>query len=95
MKALLLKLSRLVVGAMLLLGGGANASAQGGASFYKGKTVFIYIGFAPGGSYDYFGRVVARYLGRHLPGNPTVVAAINARSGQLHGGQFSFHPRTA
>ena len=42
--------------------------------FYKGKTVSIYIGFSPGGTYDLFGRLVARHIGKHIPGNPTIVA---------------------
>ena len=61
-------------GATLLLGVSAAASASAQDALYKGKTVSIYIGFAAGGSYDYFGRLVARHLGKHLPGNPTVIA---------------------
>jgi tripartite-type tricarboxylate transporter receptor subunit TctC len=38
-----------------------------------GKTVQMLIGFGPGGGYDLWGRVVARHIGKHLPGNPTVV----------------------
>ncbi len=48
----------------------AQAPAEG---FYKGKTVSVYIGFSPGGTYDYFGRLVARHIGKHIPGNPTVI----------------------
>lgn len=51
----------------------APHAAEPDASF-RGQTVHLYIGFAPGGSYDYFGRLVARHIGRHLPGNPTVIA---------------------
>jgi tripartite-type tricarboxylate transporter receptor subunit TctC len=40
--------------------------------FYKGKTIKLYIGSGPGGGYDLFGRLVARHIGGHLPGNPTV-----------------------
>ena len=43
------------------------------ADFYAGKTVSLYIGFAPGGTYDLFGRVVSQHLGKKLPGNPTIV----------------------
>jgi len=43
------------------------------ADFYAGKTVNLYIGFAPGGTYDLFGRVVSHHLGKKLPGSPTVV----------------------
>ena len=52
----------------------AGAMAQQGADFFKGRTVSVYIGFSPGGTYDYFGRLVARHLGKHIPGNPTVIA---------------------
>ena len=38
-----------------------------------GKTVSMIIGFGPGGGYDLWGRVVARNIGRHLPGKPNVV----------------------
>ncbi len=38
-----------------------------------GKNVTMIIGFGPGGGYDLWGRVVARHIGKHLPGNPTVV----------------------
>lgn len=38
-----------------------------------GKTVSLIIGFGPGGGYDLWGRTVARHIGKHLPGNPTVV----------------------
>src|SRR5262245_5043440 len=40
-----------------------------------GKTVTIYVGFGPGGGYDLYGRVLARHLGKHLPGHPGVVVA--------------------
>ena len=38
-----------------------------------GKSVSLIIGFGPGGGYDLWGRVVARHIARHLPGNPTIV----------------------
>src|SRR5436190_17639101 len=38
-----------------------------------GKQVTLIIGFGPGGGYDLWGRTVARHIGKHLPGNPTVV----------------------
>src|SRR5499433_68726 len=42
-------------------------------AFYRGKTVTITVGSAVGGGYDTYARLVARHLGRHIPGNPTVV----------------------
>ena len=43
------------------------------ADFYRGKTVRVVIGYGPGGSYDLYGRLAAEFLGRYIPGNPTVV----------------------
>jgi tripartite-type tricarboxylate transporter receptor subunit TctC len=57
--------------AMLLLAGTAPAAAQGYS--LAGKTVLMIIGFGAGGGYDLWGRTVGRHIGRHLPGNPTVV----------------------
>ncbi len=51
-----------------------GAQAQTPDSFYRGRTVSIYIGFGGGGSYDFYGHLIARHMGKHIPGNPTVVA---------------------
>src|SRR4051812_40993289 len=42
-------------------------------SFYKGKTVTIVVGYSAGGGYDQYARLMARHLGKHIPGNPTVI----------------------
>jgi tripartite-type tricarboxylate transporter receptor subunit TctC len=42
---------------------------------FAGRTVTISVGFGPGGGYDLYARVLARHLGRHLPGQPTVIVA--------------------
>jgi tripartite-type tricarboxylate transporter receptor subunit TctC len=52
---------------------GAPAAAQTVEQFYRGRTVPLYIGFSVGGGYDVYGRLVARHIGRHISGNPTVV----------------------
>ncbi len=48
----------------------APASA---ADFYAGKSIDLLIGAPPGGGYDIYARVVGRHLGRHIPGQPTIV----------------------
>src|SRR5262249_45143522 len=48
--------------------------AQTPAEFYRGKTIEIDIGTSVGGGYDAYARMLARHLGRYIPGNPTVVA---------------------
>jgi tripartite-type tricarboxylate transporter receptor subunit TctC len=42
--------------------------------FYRGKTLRMLIGYGPGGGYDIYGRLVAEFLPRHLPGHPTIIA---------------------
>jgi tripartite-type tricarboxylate transporter receptor subunit TctC len=70
-------------GAIALSLSGSSALAQGADDFFKGKTVTVYIGFSPGGTYDLFGRMVARYIGKHIPGQPTVVASNMPGAGSL------------
>jgi tripartite-type tricarboxylate transporter receptor subunit TctC len=45
------------------------------AQFYRGRQVNLYIGSTPGGGYDSYARLIARHLGEHIPGNPTIVPA--------------------
>src|ERR1700749_1927576 len=52
------------------------AFAQTGADFYKGKTVTYIVATAPGGGYDLYGRLVAEYMQRNLPGSTFVVKNI-------------------
>ena len=49
------------------------AHAQGVADFYKGKNVELSIGYSAGGGYDIYARLLARHMGRYIPGNPTIV----------------------
>jgi tripartite-type tricarboxylate transporter receptor subunit TctC len=51
-----------------------GASADPIADFYKGKQLRMIIGYAPGGGYDLYGRLAAEFLGRFIPGHPTIVA---------------------
>lgn len=68
-----LRLSFVAIGVLAIVVGTNPAAAQTPEQFYKGKTVDVVIGYPPGGSNDTFGRLLARHLGKHIPGNPTVV----------------------
>jgi tripartite-type tricarboxylate transporter receptor subunit TctC len=59
--------------ALVSLASAVPAAAQDAADFYRGKTVSVLMGTGPGGSYDLYGRTIAEHLGRHIPGNPTVI----------------------
>src|SRR5215510_9459838 len=63
---------RLILAAFLALLALGPATAQ---EAFAGRTVTISVGFGPGGGYDLYARVLARHLGRHLPGQPTVVVS--------------------
>jgi tripartite-type tricarboxylate transporter receptor subunit TctC len=52
----------------------ATVRAESIGDFYRGKTMRVIIGYGVGGGYDLYGRIVAEFLGRHIPGNPTIVA---------------------
>lgn len=63
----------MAIPALVLLGAWPARAADAVAEFYHGKTVQVLIGFGPGGGYDLYARTLARYMGRHIPGNPTLV----------------------
>ena len=53
------------------------------ADFYRGRTVAIVIPTSPGGEYDLHGRLIGRFIGRHIPGHPTIVPQNMAGGGGL------------
>jgi len=53
------------------------------AAFYRGKQLRLVVGTGPGGGYDLFARAVARHIGNHIPGNPTVIVQNQAAAGGL------------
>jgi tripartite-type tricarboxylate transporter receptor subunit TctC len=57
--------------------------AQDPAAFYKGKNVELYIGYSTGGGYDLYARVLARHIGKYIPGNPTIVPKNMEGAGSL------------
>ena len=59
------------------------AQAQSTEEFYRGKTINLIVGFTPGGGYDTTARVLAPYLKKHLPGNPSVVVQNMDGAGSL------------
>ncbi len=72
--------------ALVICIAGAVAVAVPAAAqdFYKGRTVNILAGFSPGGGYDINARVLARHMGRHIPGNPTMVVQNMPGAGSLN-----------
>jgi tripartite-type tricarboxylate transporter receptor subunit TctC len=66
-------LARAVVTASLAASLPSLGLAQAPADFYRGKTVDLVIAYSSGGGYDSYARLLAKHMGRHIPGNPQVV----------------------
>jgi tripartite-type tricarboxylate transporter receptor subunit TctC len=72
-----------VAAAILTVVPAATGWAQTPAEFYKGKNVDLMVGYTAGGGYDVYARMIARYIGKHIPGNPTVVVKNLDGAGSL------------
>ena len=70
-----------LAGALAILAGAARAETP--AEFYRGKQVILVVGYAPGGGYDVYARLVARHIGRKIPGEPVVVVQNMPGAGSL------------
>jgi tripartite-type tricarboxylate transporter receptor subunit TctC len=68
----------------------ALALAQSIADFYKGRDMDLYIGYSTGGAYDFYARVIGRYMGHHIPGNPTLVPKNMEGAGSLRLANFLY-----
>jgi tripartite-type tricarboxylate transporter receptor subunit TctC len=66
-----------------LLAGIVQSSAQGVEQFYRGRSVDLLVGYAPGGLNDTLSRVVARHIGKKIPGNPNVVVRNMSSAGPI------------
>jgi len=77
--------------AALVTGAALDARAEAVSDFYKGKSINIYIGFGPGGGYDVYTRMLARHLGRFIPGNPNVVPQNMPGAGGLKAAAYVYH----
>src|SRR5262245_61892401 len=82
---LMLRSSVALAGIAALLAGLAvtPARADAVAEFYRGRTINLMIGVGVGGEYDLQARLVGRHIGKHIPGNPTVVAQQMTGAGGL------------
>ena len=66
-------LNTVAAGLILIVAAAGQAPAQTPEQFYKGKNFDVVIGYPPGGSNDTFARLIARHIGKYIPGNPSVV----------------------
>jgi tripartite-type tricarboxylate transporter receptor subunit TctC len=80
--------SLLIVAALAALANVAPADSV--ADFYKNRSVSMIIGYSVGGGYDAYARLLARYIGRHIPGEPSIVPQQMTGAGSLRAANYLF-----
>ena len=61
------------------------------ADFYKGKQIQLVVGYGPGGGNDVYARLLARHMGRHIPGNPGIVVQNMPGAGSLRAANYLYN----
>ena len=65
-------------------------AASADETFYRGKTIRIIVGFAAGGGFDAYARVIARHMGKHIPGTPSIIVDNMTGAGSRVAANFLF-----
>ena len=78
----------LALAALFALSG--RAGADGVGDFYKNRSVSLVIGYSVGGGYDAYARLLARYIGKHIPGEPSIVPQQMTGAGSLRAANYIF-----
>ena len=63
----------------------------GAAEFFKGKTITFVVGFSAGGGFDTYTRLIGRHIGKHIPGNPTIVVQNRTGAGSLIAANYIYN----
>ena len=66
------------------------ARAESVTDFYKGRSISMIIGYSVGGGYDAYARLLARYIGRYIPGQPSIVPQQMTGAGSLRAANYIF-----
>ena len=80
--------ARVVLFAAIISAVWVNLTFSAETPFYRGKTLTVLINFASGGPTDIEGRLVARFLGKHVPGQPTIVVQNMPGAGGVTGTNY-------
>jgi tripartite-type tricarboxylate transporter receptor subunit TctC len=78
-------LAAIAVVAMSMPSGARSAGVE---EFYKGRTVSLIIGYSAGSGYDIYARVLARFIGKYIPGNPSIVSQNMPGAGSLKAAMY-------
>jgi tripartite-type tricarboxylate transporter receptor subunit TctC len=84
------KLEAFVVPALLLCCAGPATAQNAVEDFYAGKQINLVVGYGPGGGYDITARLLARYLGKFIPGNPSVVVQNMPGAGTMRAANYLY-----
>jgi tripartite-type tricarboxylate transporter receptor subunit TctC len=79
-----------LIAAALVLALARPAPAESVEDFYRGRTVTVLISYSVGGGYDLYARLLARYLGNHIPGNPAIVPQNMPGAGGLRAANYLY-----
>jgi tripartite-type tricarboxylate transporter receptor subunit TctC len=89
-----MRMKQLATAWLVAAGVAAFADAAGAQTsveqFYAGKSITLYIGYAAGGGYDAYGRLLSKYMSRHIPGNPTIIPQNMDGAGGLRTASYLF-----
>jgi tripartite-type tricarboxylate transporter receptor subunit TctC len=85
--------STLVISLIAAVAGGAGPALADAS--YKGKTVRVIVGWAAGGGFDAYARMIGRRLGDHLPGKPTVIVENMTGAGSVKAANYMYNVATA
>ena len=80
-------LTATILGAAVILSGPSMAQKN----FYKDKSVTMLIGSGAGGGYDLYSRVLARHMGRHIPGNPHIIPKNMPGAGSIKATNYLYN----
>jgi tripartite-type tricarboxylate transporter receptor subunit TctC len=80
----------ILIGALFAPTPAVSGAAPTPAEFYRGRTINLIIGYAPGGGYDLYGRVLAQHMSRHIPGNPRIIPQNMPGAGSLKAANYVF-----
>lgn len=78
------------IAAVIISALGAAGARANQHEFYNGKTLKIIVGYAPGGGYDFYARLLARYMGKYIPGNPAFVVENMPGAGSLAAANYVY-----
>ena len=76
--------------ALVLIAAVTPAVADPVSDFYKGKNIQLIVGYGPGGGYDVYARLIARFIGKHVPGGPNVVVQNMPGAGSLRAANYLY-----